>query len=281
MAMMNALGGGLLIGTALMVIIPEGVHAIAKHPKADALLGPTLAAGFALMLFCENSGIFVGGHGHSHRGNSTGQTGILMEREIEDMIDSVEDGEDERELRNHATITFGLLIHAAMDGVALGAAIAETHIRKGKGNLGLIVFWGLMLHKGPAAFSLCTFLLNAGVSQEKILFTMCSFALAAPMAAIVTCLSLLWYSGDSVNDNVALALLFSGGTFLYVATCDMLPEIKARAEEIDGRHGKSDKAWLYWMLGGMFLSYLFAIASGHSHGDGDGDGHGAHHAAHP
>ena len=54
MSMMNALGGGLLVGTAFMVIIPEGVHAIAKHPRADALLGPTLALGFGLMLFCEN-----------------------------------------------------------------------------------------------------------------------------------------------------------------------------------------------------------------------------------
>lgn len=90
--------------------------------------------------------------------------------------------------------------------------------------------------------------------------------------------SLLWYSGDSVNDNVALALLFSGGTFLYVATCDMLPEIKKRAEEVDGRHGKKDTTWLYWMLGGMFLSYGFAAMSGHSHG-GDEHAHHGHHDA--
>ena len=83
MAMMNALGGGLLIGTALMVIIPEGVHAIAKHPRADALLGPTLAAGFALMLFCENSGIFDGpGNAHSH--SPAGHKGILQESELEE-----------------------------------------------------------------------------------------------------------------------------------------------------------------------------------------------------
>jgi solute carrier family 39 (zinc transporter), member 9 len=103
---------------------------------------------------------------------------------------------DTPESNNHATITMGLIIHAAMDGVALGAAIAETEVRGANGsggNLGLIVFWGLMLHKGPAAFSLCTFLLNAGLTHRKILVTMSLFSLAAPMAAIVTCLGLLWY----------------------------------------------------------------------------------------
>lgn len=174
------------------------------------------------------------------------------------------------EANNHATITAGLLIHAAMDGVALGAAVAETEVRDAKGgNLGLLVFWGLMLHKGPAAFSLCTFLLNAGLTHRKILATMSLFALAAPVAAIVTCLGLLGYSnGESVQDNVALALLFSGGTFLYVAACDMLPEIKARAEEVAAsRHGGvGSKAWLYWMLVGMLASYGFALASEHGHG---------------
>lgn len=53
------------------------------------------------------------------------------------------------------TATLGLVVHAAADGVALGAAATTSHK-----DVEMIVFLAIMLHKAPAAFGLVSFLLQ-------------------------------------------------------------------------------------------------------------------------
>jgi zinc transporter ZupT len=57
----------------------------------------------------------------------------------------------------------GLIVHAAVDGVALGAAVAE-----GDASLGAIVFLAIMLHKAPSSFGLATYLLHHGSSISQV-----------------------------------------------------------------------------------------------------------------
>ena len=76
--MMSIFGAGLLVGTALAVIIPEGVQALydlsaesaedgEEHGHRDhaTTIGLSLISGFVLMLLIDNLG---GGHAHSHGG---------------------------------------------------------------------------------------------------------------------------------------------------------------------------------------------------------------------
>lgn len=118
-----------------------------------------------------------------------------------------------------SSTTVGLVIHAAADGIALGASSTAS------GNLSFIIFVALMFHKAPAAFGLTSVLLKQGLSKRQARLHLIVFSLAAPAAALLTWLAihLLGFSSSSLGDGAGsefatgLLLLFSAGTFLYVA----------------------------------------------------------------
>ncbi|KAL7992359.1 zinc transporter ZIP9 [Crotalus tigris] len=229
--LVTVLGAGLLCGTALAVIVPEGVHALyedlleAKHhpvsvsekaiesEKADvpdvhehnhshdhsrlhAYIGVSLVLGFVFMLLVDQIG-------NSH-------------------VHTADDPEAGRSGNSKITTTLGLVVHAAADGVALGAAASTSQT-----SVQLIVFVAIMLHKAPAAFGLVSFLMHAGLERNRIRKHLLVFALAAPVLSMVTYLGLSKSSKEALSEVNAtgVAMLFSAGTFLYVATVHVLPEV--------------------------------------------------------
>ncbi|KAF2804048.1 Zinc/iron permease [Mytilinidion resinicola] len=123
--------------------------------------------------------------------------------------------------RSSAT-TIGLIIHAFADGIALGASTTAPST-----SLGFIVFLAIMLHKAPAAFGLTSVLLKQGISKRTARTHLLLFSLAAPAGAFVTwsAVHLLGRARLGGDDGLTWAtgciLLFSGGTFLYVAMHSM------------------------------------------------------------
>ncbi|KAF2358570.1 Zinc/iron permease [Trinorchestia longiramus] len=124
--------------------------------------------------------------------------------------------------RRVCTATLGLVVHAAADGIALGAAAASHH-----SDVEFIVFFAIMLHKAPTAFGLTSFLLKEGNDSRKINKLLLVFSLAAPAGAIITYIIVGVLGSSSMSDsvNTSKAMLFSAGTFLYVATVHILPDI--------------------------------------------------------
>jgi zinc transporter 9 len=122
-----------------------------------------------------------------------------------------------------SSTTVGLVIHACADGIALGASSTSSGASSSGRNLSFIIFIALMIHKAPAAFGLTTTLLKQGLSKRAARAHLIVFSLAAPAGALVTwaAASLLGYGGlpESMSAEFAtgVLLLFSGGTFLYVA----------------------------------------------------------------
>ncbi|KAH8686744.1 ZIP zinc transporter-domain-containing protein [Ilyonectria robusta] len=119
-----------------------------------------------------------------------------------------------RRARSLATTT-GLVIHAAADGIAMGASSTTTDMK-----LGFIIFVAIMIHKAPAAFGLTSLLLKQGLSKRAARGHLIVFSLAAPVGALITWLviTLLGAAGhDGDHWWTGMLLLFSGGTFLYVA----------------------------------------------------------------
>lgn len=113
-----------------------------------------------------------------------------------------------------SAMTLGLVIHAAADGIALGASSASQNLA-----LGAIIFLAIMLHKAPAAFGLTAVLLRAGLSKRQIRTHLSVFSLAAPAGAVVTWIAVRVLSGGvsgggGVQWWTGVLLLFSGGTFL-------------------------------------------------------------------
>ncbi|KAK2583402.1 hypothetical protein KPH14_009389 [Odynerus spinipes] len=198
--LVSVLGAGLLVGTALAVIIPEGIRALftvpagsehqENHSDLHSLIGISLVLGFVFML-------------------------------LVDQCTTRRSGGKEKSV----TATLGLVVHAAADGVALGAAATTS-----QADVEVIVFLAIMLHKAPAAFGLVSFLLHEGVEKKKIGKHLLVFSLSAPCLALLTYFG-IGKEGKETLSNVnatGVAMLFSAGTFLYVATVHVLPELMTR-----------------------------------------------------
>ncbi|XP_053403287.1 zinc transporter ZIP9-like isoform X2 [Mercenaria mercenaria] len=210
--LVTVLGAGLLVGTALAVIIPEGIHAMSiataqehqEHVKHEAkekehahegteaahehehehsmiddhsLIGITLVSGFIFMLLVDQ----IGGGGHIH---APADTDLPTNNSAQN--------------RHKITATLGLVVHAAADGIAMGAAVSMS-----TAHLTLIVFVAIMLHKAPAAFGLVSFLLHEGFDRTRIRRHLFIFAAAAPVGAILTYMCL---------NQLPLILYVLGGT---------------------------------------------------------------------
>ncbi|KAL8681600.1 MAG: hypothetical protein Q9186_002269 [Xanthomendoza sp. 1 TL-2023] len=114
--------------------------------------------------------------------------------------------------------TLGLVIHAAADGIALGA----SHSSGGSTGLGLIIFLAIMIHKAPAAFGLTSVLLKQGLGKRGARAHLVVFSLAAPAGAVGTWVVVRMLGGGAggVDEELStrwwtgVLLLFSGGTFL-------------------------------------------------------------------
>ncbi|ORY69884.1 Zinc/iron permease [Pseudomassariella vexata] len=124
-----------------------------------------------------------------------------------------------KQSRSLATTT-GLVIHAAADGIAMGASASSSDMQ-----LGFIIFIAIMVHKAPAAFGLTSILLKQGLSKRAARGHLIVFSLASPFGAWSTFIlvKLLGGGGSPGDDSqwnqwwTGMLLLFSAGTFLYVA----------------------------------------------------------------
>ncbi|CAE7154911.1 unnamed protein product [Rhizoctonia solani] len=156
---------------------------------------------------------------------------------------------------NPNAITLGLVIHSMADGLALGASA-----RSGQNALEAIVFLAIIVHKAPTALALCTALMPH-LPRQSIRRHITAFALTSPLAALMTYF-LVEFLGehDSLARWTGIALLFSGGTFLYVAT--VLQPISAH-----GHHEGELKPGVRVLLTvlGMFFPFVAGGILGHGH----------------
>ncbi|XP_029454658.1 zinc transporter ZIP9 [Rhinatrema bivittatum] len=267
--LVTVLGAGLLCGTALAVIVPEGVHALYEeilegkhhdvtetqkvveaekevkmtavhehdHSNLHAYIGVSLVLGFVFMLLVDQIG-----SSHMH---------------------SADDPEAARAGNSKITTTLGLVVHAAADGVALGAAASTSQT-----SVQLIVFVAIMLHKAPAAFGLVSFLMHAGLERNRIRKHLLVFALAAPLLSMLTYLGLSKSSKEALSEVNAtgVAMLFSAGTFLYVATVHVLPEVggMGHSHKPDSNGGKGlSRVEVAALVLGCLIPLVLSV--GHQH----------------
>jgi|TARA_B110000263_G_scaffold248478_1_gene263497 zinc transporter 9 len=180
-------------------LILEHGHEEEEHEETPvAVYGLAILLGFLLMLLLEASGAGHAVHEEHH---------------------------DHTEEHGHAhvhhhkvgwTLVAGLSLHAAADGLAIGAAIAS-----GESALTSAVIAAVLIHKAPAAFSLGVFSMHERENESQSIKDVVLFSVATPLALIVSYLAL----ADIESATIGLVMLFSAGSFLYVATVDTLPDI--------------------------------------------------------
>ena len=247
----SSVGTGLLVGTCLIIIIPEGIetlysasashaHSHSRRDDSDdeplhpgetkgsdphAFIGLALMAGFIMMYLIHQLPQHASSSSpqkplHISLANlSQGPHRAVSPNRVDDGEAADETSEMSPNQQSFAT-TIGLVIHAAADGIALAAS---SFIEQS--STGFVVFLALMIHKAPAAFGLTSVLLKQGFTKRQARAHLVVFSLAAPVGAIATWVLVNLISGGQLSEDqtsgesstkfwTGLLLLFSGGTFL-------------------------------------------------------------------
>lgn len=158
--------------------------------------------------------------GHAHRRSLLWPcvlAGVLAVFLLENLV--LRSGSD-----RHVTVSWasllGLSIHSFLTGMGLAAANVSP-------GLSDPVYISLLTHKGPEAFSLGTVFLLAGFSRKRILAIVVAFSLITPAGALLGNLVV----GGLPQEGLLVLLALATGTFLFVALCDLLPEVFHHEED--------------------------------------------------
>ncbi|RYC60493.1 hypothetical protein CHU98_g5723 [Xylaria longipes] len=119
-----------------------------------------------------------------------------------------------KQSRSLATTT-GLVIHAAADGIAMGASVSSPDKK-----LGLIVFIAIMVHKAPAAFGLTSVLLKQGLSKRAARGHLIVFSLASPFGAWLTFI-LVSFLGGSGQGELRCYACYAGSWAIIIDIIDI------------------------------------------------------------
>ena len=218
-----AFSTGIFLGVVFLHLLPEVAH-MTEVGQADHAQHAALDPG-------EIEGAESGGEsflGHAHRRSLLWPgvlVGVLAIFLLENLV--LRSGGD-----RHVTVSLasllGLGIHSFVAGMGLAAASAHP-------GLSDPVYVSLLTHKGPEAFSLGTVFLLAGFSWRRILAIVGAFSLVTPAGALL--------GGALVNglsqQGLLILMALATGTFLFVALCDLLPEVF---------HDRDDPLWKVLLL---------------------------------
>jgi zinc and cadmium transporter len=108
----------------------------------------------------------------------------------------------------------GISLHSLIDGIALGAGLILP-------QLGPVVLLAVIIHKMPDSISISSILLAAGWDRRKIGMLNLLFSLTTPVGAMIAYLFLR----SLAPEYIAMAIGLSAGTFLAIATADILPQV--------------------------------------------------------
>jgi len=124
----------------------------------------------------------------------------------------------------------GLALHTVMDGVALAASVAAAALHDETGLLlGFGTFLAVLLHKPLEAMSIVSVMKAAGWKPWAVTALNASFALMCPLGVVLFYIG--WQGAASQHLVVGLALGFSAGVFLCVALADILPEVQFHSHD--------------------------------------------------
>jgi zinc and cadmium transporter len=221
-----SLSAGVLLGTALLHVLPEAFE-LGADPRA---MFATLLGGLLFFFLLEKAELYR--HDHHHGG---------------DGHDHDHDFDAEQAGRGGFSVLVGNSIHNFCDGVIIAAAFLVSP------QLGLTTSLAIVMHEIPQEVGDTIVLINAGFSRRKALLYNALSGLAAVVGGI------LGYA--VVGGWQALfpyLMVAAASSFIYVAVADLLPQMQRRIPV------KELVAQVSWIGAGLGL-ILFAISLMHDH----------------
>ena len=157
-------------------------------------------------------------------------------------------------------VALGLGLHAATEGIALGASVriglTEAGVLPGLG-----VCLAILLHKPLDAFSITGLMKHAGKARGARLAANVGYALVCPLTAVASYFGASMLGAVSEEPALGYGLAFAVGAFLCISLSDLLPEVHFH------RHDRGKL--LLSLLVGVALAYglYFVEAMSAAHGD--------------
>jgi zinc and cadmium transporter len=215
---------GLMLGIALLHFLPDAAEQLHSVDRtASWVLG-----GFLAMFFLQRFFHFhhhdtpkgdpedCCGHEHSHEHHHDDEHAHTLADKSAQQLSWV-------------GTALGLTLHSLFDGLALAASVAAGI--NGHAKLaGLGVAMVVILHKPFDALAISTLMTASGSSRFSRHLLNTLFSLVSPIGAI------LFYFGashfaDSNGVLLGCALAFCAGTFLCIASADLLPELQFHSHD--------------------------------------------------
>jgi len=229
-----SLAAGVFLGAVFLHLLPEVAASAshgAEHDHGADGLWLSLMAGVVVLFLVEY--LFLrgpnAGHGHHHGA----QHGHDHEPEChEDHIP----GTDRHRMVGLAALV-GLSLHSIADGLGLSAGAEIVELRSA-------LTMAVVSHKAVGGFTLVAALMLSRLDVKKVLGILVAFSLITPVAAI----GRLFLAPNLAEANLDMLTAFAAGTFMYVALCDLLPEVF---------HERRDGLWKVSLLFvGVAISHL-------------------------
>ncbi len=217
---------GLMLGIALLHFLPdanEQLHSLDQVAK-------WMLGGFLIMFFlqrffhfhhhdsaegdpedCDHGQVAPDDHDHAHAHHAH----TLADKSAQQL--------------SWVGTALGLTLHSLLDGLALAAAVeagAHGHARLAGLGVALVV----ILHKPFDALAISTLMTAGGSSRVSRHVLNGLFSLASPIGAVLFYFGASHFAG-SETAFLGGALAFCAGTFLCIASSDLLPELQFHSHD--------------------------------------------------
>jgi zinc and cadmium transporter len=219
-----SLSAGVLLGTALLDILPEAFQSQASPQR----LFMTLLIGLLFFFLLEKAELYR--HSHHHEGD---------EHHHHHGFDQQQAG------RGGWSVIVGDSIHNFCDGIIIAAAfLADTQV-------GIVTSLAIIAHEIPQEVGDYIVLLNAGFSRGKALFYNAVSGLAAVVGGVVG-----YFIVGPWESLFPYLLVIASSSFIYVAVADLIPQLQHR---LSLRETAAQLAW----LGTGLLIVVLAVSQLH------------------
>jgi zinc and cadmium transporter len=221
-----SLSAGVLLGTALLDVLPEAFESKAR-PQALFL---TLLLGLLFFFLLEKAELYR--HSHHHEGD---------EHHHHHGFDQQQAG------RGGWSVILGDSIHNFCDGIIIAAAfLADTRV-------GVVTSLAIIAHEIPQEVGDYIVLLNAGFSRGRALFYNALSGLAAVVGGAVG-----YFLVGPWESLFPYLLVVASSSFIYVAVADLIPQLQHR---LSLRETAAQLAW----LGAGLLVVVLAVTQLRGH----------------
>lgn len=250
--------GGLMIGIAMLHLLPHGGEVLRSHSKAGAgaLIGLTVM--FLLIRLFHT-------HDHAVPVTDDGERGHCDHDQAQHHDHGHSRDHDGAKGISWAGLFLGLLLHTLVDGVALASSVVvDASHGTWMGLAGLGTFLAVLLHKPLDAFAITSVMEKQRWSATAQNVANVAFSLACPAGALAFYFGATSLATDSSVLGWGLAI--SAGFFIGIALADLLPEVAFH----DHDRGKLT----FTFLMGIAIAVGIENLPGHSHShDSPGDSH--------